>query len=264
MTDLIQVIHNLANAESRRTSGTVVVQALLCAAILVPLIAAASYGLAWLGGADHAYLAAGVSTIIACAGSVAVIALLQDHDYPHDSLGLCNVITFIRGAGVVIMAGLIVTPDALQGEQALGWTLVLLALATLGLDGADGWVARRSGLQSRFGARLDVEFDVAFALVLALLAWQADKVGLWFVALGLLRPAFLTAGLLIPALRRPLPARFWRKAMAALQMSVQVLLLVPFIQGGVAAMIGASLLAVMLLSFAVDIRWLLRDARHPR
>jgi phosphatidylglycerophosphate synthase len=168
----------------------------------------------------------------------------------------------LRAAGIAALAGLLVVPGALDPVGGLGWILVALAALVLALDGADGWAARRSGLRSTFGARFDVEADVAFALVMAALAWQAGKVGVWFLALGGLRPAFLLARALWPQLRTPLPEAMWRKRVAAVQMVVQVVLMAPVIVPPVSYLLAGVLLAGVILSFAVDIRWLLRQPRR--
>lgn len=247
-------IQNPARLAAGIAQKPVMLQAVGTLALLAPMAIWLSYYLAVLGGSGAPKDAALATSVLLVFGGVAVLMALRRGAYPHDRLGLCNVVTVTRGAGICILAGLIFVPQALNG---LGWLLVLLAGLTLALDGLDGWLARRSGLRSDFGARFDVESDVAFAIVLALLAWQAEKVGLWFVALGLLRPAFLAAAMLWPALRTPLPDAYWRKAMAAMQMSVQVALLAPIVVPPVSALVAGTLLVVMVLSFAVDIRWLL-------
>ena len=236
----------------------VMAQALGMLAVLLPLAIWLSYALAQFGGAPAPHDAALATATLLMLGSGGVLLGLRRGAYPHDRLGLCNVVTATRGAGICILAGLVFVPNALG---ALGWTLVSLAAATLALDGLDGWLARRSGLRSEFGARFDVESDVAFAFVLALLAWQADKAGLWFVALGLLRPAFLAASLAWPALRIPLPDAYWRKAMAAMQMIVQVAVLAPIVAPPASHLIAGGLLSIMVMSFAVDIRWQIRQQR---
>jgi phosphatidylglycerophosphate synthase len=233
-------------------SRTVLSQALGLFAVLVPISVLLSYNLAALAGADAPYDAALATAVFTGLGCIAVLAGLWRGAYPHDTLGFCNVATAARGAGICVLAGLTFVSNAVA---ELGWILVGLASLTLLLDALDGWLARRSGLHSRFGARFDVESDVAFSIVLAVLLWQADKVGLWFVAIGLLRPAYLVASVFLPALRIPLPDAFWRKCMAAIQMSLQVALLTPFVQPPFSGTIAATLLLVMVLSFAVDIRW---------
>lgn len=220
--------------------------------VLAPLSVLLSYFMAEVAGADAPHGAALATAVLMGLGCIAVLAGLWRGAYPHDRLGLCNVATATRGAGICVLAGLTLVPNAVA---ELGWALVALAALTLFLDGLDGWLARRSGLHSRFGARFDVESDVAFSIMLAVLLWQADKVGLWFVAIGLLRPAYLFASIFLPALRIPLPDAYWRKCMAAIQMSIQVALLTPVVQPPFSEIIAATLLFVMILSFAVDIRW---------
>ena len=55
--------------------------------------------------------------------------------------------------------------------------LVTLAAVALGLDLVDGWVARRTGMETELGARFDGEVD-AF-LILALSVYVAPMYGAW-------------------------------------------------------------------------------------
>ena len=80
---------------------------------------------------------------------------------------------------------------------------VALAASVAVLDGVDGWLARRTRMASAFGARFDMETDAALILVLAVLAWQFGRAGAWVLACGLLRYAFVGAGVLWPWLRSP-------------------------------------------------------------
>ena len=43
------------------------------------------------------------------------------------------------------------------------------------LDGVDGWLARRRGMSSAFGARFDMEIDALLVQVLAILVWRYGK-----------------------------------------------------------------------------------------
>lgn len=240
----------------RRQRG-VLMQALAIVAALMPVAMGVSYGLATAEGAAKPELSALLSGSLVAFGAAIVLWGLRVEFYPHDRFGLANAITLARGAGIAALAGLVVAP--LEGT---GWTIPILAAALLALDGVDGRVARKSGLQSRFGARFDMEADVAFALVLALLAWQAEKVGGWFLLLGLLRPIYLGAAWLWPVLDTPLPPSRRRKTAAGLQMAGQVLVLMPVLQAPLSAVVAGVLLAGMILSFAVDIRWQLRQGRE--
>ena len=232
-------------------------QVWLVIAMALPLAIAGAFVLASIADAEHALAAALLTTCVIVPASAIVLRGFQNSAYPHARLGLCNLVTLLRGAAIAALAGLLAVPDALG---ALGYPLVGLAAVVLMLDGVDGWAARRAGLSSRFGARLDVETDVAFALVLAALAVAADKVGPWFLVLGLLRPAFLVAGRLWPWLHAPLPVSQRRRIVAGVQMGGQVALMVPVLSGPLAYWTGAAILAVVLGSFLRDILALRRRA----
>ncbi|MFP4305536.1 CDP-alcohol phosphatidyltransferase family protein [Rhodosalinus sp.] len=179
--------------------------------------------------------------------------------YPHRVLGLCNAVTHLRATLVVFLAAALVAGAA---AAPLGWALTGIAAAVLALDGADGWLARRRGLVSRFGARFDVETDAVFAAVLAAAALSSGKIG-WpeAVVLGAARYAFQMAGLGLPWLRAPLPERLRRKAICVLQLSVLVVLLAPAADGAAARLAGVAAALAVVASFALDIRTLWRQRR---
>ncbi|MGP9789196.1 CDP-alcohol phosphatidyltransferase family protein [Roseinatronobacter sp. NSM] len=228
--------------------------AIVCAGVIASL---GGYGLGQAAGMGPraALVCAALAAAVWLVGAVGVLAGLKPAYFPHDRLGLANVVTLWRGACIAAMAGVLAVPQALA--QGGGWLLAGLAALVLALDGVDGWAARRAGLSSRFGARLDVETDVAFALVTAALAVAAGKVGVWFLALGLLRPAFLGAAYVWPVLRAPLPPSQRRRMVAGLQMGAQVALLAPILTAPVSGLVGGAVLLVVGVSFAVDIRALL-------
>jgi phosphatidylglycerophosphate synthase len=93
--------------------------------------------------------------------------------------------------------------------------LVTLAAVALVLDVVDGWVARRTGDATMLGARFDGEVD-AF-LILALSVYVAAAYGAWVLAIGVARYLFLAGEWVLPWMRAPLPARRWRKVVAAAQ-----------------------------------------------
>jgi phosphatidylglycerophosphate synthase len=227
--------------------------------LLGPLAIAASYVLARHAQAAQPGSAAALTALILIVGAAFMAKwLIAERLHPHARLGLGNVLTFTRASGVAVMAGLVLAPVA-----DLGWALVGLAGAVLALDGADGWAARRAGLQSAFGARLDMESDVAFSLTLAALAVAMGQVGLWFMALGLLRPTFVLGGRIWPALSAPLPDARWRKIMAGMQMAGQVLLIAPLLAPPYSTALGAAILLATMASFSVDLVWLTRRAKRP-
>ena len=85
---------------------------------------------------------------------------------------------------------------------AVAWTAVVVSTIAALLDVADGWVARRTGTSTAFGARFDMEVDALLVMVLSVLAWRWDKAGSWVLLSGLLRYAFVAAGWLLPWLQK--------------------------------------------------------------
>ncbi|MCW2792907.1 MAG: CDP-alcohol phosphatidyltransferase [Nocardioides sp.] len=142
--------------------------------------------------------------------------------------------------------------------------LVSIAAVALVLDAVDGWVARRTGTVSPFGARFDMETD-AF-LILALSTYVARSAGWWVLLIGLARYALLVATWVLPWLREPSPPRYWAKVVAAVQGVVLVVAASGVLPQRVT--LAALLLALVLLaeSFGRQVWWLWRrrpgDARR--
>jgi phosphatidylglycerophosphate synthase len=199
-------------------------------------------------------MAAGVALAAYClAAMMAGVAMARD--YPHDRLGLCNLVTLIR----LVLVGTLVAPLWMGGGPS--WPVLALATLTFGLDGLDGWLARRQGLTSAFGARFDMEVDAALALVLALNAavgagMSPILAGTVVVALGLPRYAFMAAGLALPWMRRDLPPRFSRKAVCVLQLAVLITLQVPGLPSYLVAVMVPAAAAALAWSFVRDGVWL--------
>jgi phosphatidylglycerophosphate synthase len=140
--------------------------------------------------------------------------------------------------------------------------LVTLAAAALALDAVDGQVARRTGTATPMGARLDGEVD-AFLILLLSVAVSRDY-GSWVLAIGAARYALLLAGWLIPWLAAPLPPRYWRKVVAAVQgivLTVAVSGLLDPLTGMIAV---AAALLLLAESFGHDVIWLYRTGAGRR
>ena len=201
---------------------------------------------------------------VAAATAVTVVAaalMLQGLSRQGTAAGFaaCHRVTLVRVGLVGLLAGLLVAPQTLD---ALGWTVLAIALAALVLDGVDGWLARRQGTASAFGARFDMEVDAALIAVLAGLAWVGGKAGVWVLALGLMRYAFVTAARLWPWLAAPLPHSLRRKAVCVLQVAVLAALMAPVLDPPATVAMAAVALAALTWSFAVDVVWLWRH--RPR
>lgn len=108
---------------------------------------------------------------------------------PSGTFGSANGVTAVR---VALLAGL--PPAATVGP----WALIGLSLLIFGLDGIDGWLARRRGLSSEFGAFFDKETDALFLLLLCGLATLQGPLPTWILGAGLLRYGFVVAIFLLP------------------------------------------------------------------
>lgn len=199
-----------------------------------------------LDGSTDALMAATSVFLLVCW----TVALLIGRTYPHHRLGACNVVTLMRAA--LVCALLVPLAD---GRPA-GWGVAAVAAVALALDGVDGWLARRSGLVSRFGARFDVEVDAALALVLSLHALSGTIVGAEVLLLGLIRYAFVIAGLFLPWLTADLPPSDRRKFICVLQLAALITLQPPLLNDDLAVWGARLAAAAVILSFAVDVRFL--------
>lgn len=108
---------------------------------------------------------------------------------PKDSFGAANVVTTAR----IGLSGLL-----LPAASAHSAALVALSLLILALDGLDGWLARRRGLSSEFGAFFDKESDALFLLLLCGIAAVRGPLPAWILGVGLLRYGFVVLVFLLP------------------------------------------------------------------
>ncbi|MEO0547412.1 MAG: CDP-alcohol phosphatidyltransferase family protein [Pseudomonadota bacterium] len=173
--------------------------------------------------------------------------------YPHPSMGACNTVTLVRLVLTAVLVG------ALLASMRVPWAVFMLACAAFVLDGADGWLARREGRVSSFGARFDVEVDSVLALALAIHAFQGGALGVYVLFLGLPRYLFLIAQLPFSWLSRDLPERFSRKLVCVVQIAALLFLVSPL--SGVAGSVVEQTVAIIAVaaiiwSFARDIYWL--------
>ena len=168
-------------------------------------------------------------------------------------------VTLTRTVLIAGVAGLVA--DSF-GRPVSITALVTLSSVALALDAVDGQVARRTGTATPLGARIDGEAD-AFLILLLSIAVSQDY-GSWVLVIGAARYALLLAGWLIPWLAAPLPPRFWRKVVAA----VQGIVLTVAASGVPSRLVGMIAVAVALLllaeSFGRDVIWLYRTGAGPR
>ena len=215
------------------------------------LLIVALHAVLYPGDADATWIPA----LAIYMGSASAVWWLAARHYPHDVFGWCNTVTLFRWALACVLITLLVA------SPSEGWAVVAIATVALSLDGLDGWLARRNGLVSGFGARFDMEVDAALALILTLHALADGLAGPIVLILGLSRYVFVAAIWVAPWLGRPLPERYSRKAVCVLQLSTLIILQVPFLTAGPAFSLALAASLALLASFWRDIAWLHRQRR---
>jgi phosphatidylglycerophosphate synthase len=206
-------------------------------------------------GGDLSPAFAGKALLLFWAGAAAIAWLARCH-LKARRFGAANVITLAR-------AGLVALLVACLGEAPIAGTVASLGVLVLLLDGVDGWLARRFGSASDFGARFDMETDALLLLVLTALTWQYGRAGPWILLAGLMRYGFVAAATVLPRLARPLPESQRRKSAYVVQAATILISLSPWVAQPASGAVAFFGLAVLALSFAIDIRWLARDADAP-
>ncbi|MCU0762068.1 MAG: CDP-alcohol phosphatidyltransferase family protein [Hydrogenophaga sp.] len=186
----------------------------------------------------------------------------SSHAHPHTRFGPANGITLLRLSLVLLMAALVgevfpATP--IHATPVAAWALVVVATVTALLDAVDGHLARKTGLASAWGARFDMETDAFYILVLCLLVVQAGQAGPWILASGLMRYAFVLSARLWPWLSGPLAPSRRRQTVCVVQVTALIICLGPIVPVALAQWLAASSLALLCVSFGIDIRALARQ-----
>ena len=139
------------------------------------------------------------------AAAMAVVTLAVAAGLPTWLLSMCGVCSFSvlvhRCRGRWTAGGRFGPANALTlarvcGVFALPWLppghVFWAGLFLFALDGADGWIARRTGLAGEFGEFFDKESDACFVLMLCVLLYRLPGgFGAWILLPGLLRYAFV-------------------------------------------------------------------------
>jgi phosphatidylglycerophosphate synthase len=176
--------------------------------------------------------------------------------HPFDRFGPANQVT----AGRAVLTVAVATTALMQTSETTAWAAVGLGVLITLLDGVDGWLARRSGMASAFGARFDMEVDAFLILALSVLTWRHGKAGPWIIASGLLRYLFVAAGWCLPWMQRPLPPSRRRQTVCVVQIAALLFALLPVVPAPAAAGLAAVSLAALCYSFLVDVVWLWQSA----
>src|SRR5436190_22105203 len=215
----------------------------LIAQVLLLAVLAATAGLG----------AAGWAVGLACAVIMAAALARGLARRRGDRLGPASWLTLARATLAVGVAALAADSFAHDTPVAL---LVTLAAVALVLDGADGWVARRTATATGLGARFDGEVD-AF-LILALSVYVAPAIGAWVLAIGTARYLFGVGEWLVPWMRAPLPPGRWRRIVAAMQGIVLTVAAADLLPRGLMEALLVAALAALAASVGECLWWLSR------
>lgn len=198
--------------------------------------------------------------VSACLAVIAGIVFLRisKANHPHAAFGAANCVTAVRALLVALIAGVIGEPRT----PGLAAAAATLAIVVTMMDGVDGWLARRSGMSSAFGARFDMEVDALLIMALSVLAWTYDKAGAWVIASGLLRYLFVVAGWIWPWMERPLRPSRRRQTVCVIQIVGLIAIVLPMVTRPISAGVAAAALAVLAGSFFVDTWWLVLHRRE--
>jgi phosphatidylglycerophosphate synthase len=176
-----------------------------------------------------------------------MLTRLYRQHHPHATFGAANYVTLIRAVATVVLLWMATRAPEPRLAWMAGWT----AGGVAALDGVDGWLARRSGMSTTFGARFDMETDAALLLVLSILVLRFGKAPPWVLLIGLMRYLFVAAGWLLPWLNGPLTPTRRGKTVAVVQMVTLASILV--MPRPVTEPAAAAALALLVWSFAIDI-----------
>ena len=86
--------------------------------------------------------------------------------------------------------------------------------------------------------------------------YVARSIGVWVLAIGAARYAFLAAGWVLPWLREPLPPRYWRKVVAATQGVVLAIAAADVLPPALSQAALVAALVLLAESFGRDVWWL--------
>jgi phosphatidylglycerophosphate synthase len=226
------------------------------ATILGTLATAALLGVvSATAGLDVAGWIAGLATGAAATALLATARMRSDQPAVHPA----DWVTLTRTLLIAGVAGLVA--DSFSRPVSIT-ALVTLSTVALVLDAVDGQVARWTGTATPLGARIDGEVDAFLILLLSIVVSQ--HYGSWVLVIGAARYALLIAGWLMPWLAAPLPPRYWRKVVAAVQ-GIVLTVAASGVPGRLVGMIAvAAALLLLTESFGRDVIWLYRTGAGPR
>jgi phosphatidylglycerophosphate synthase len=196
--------------------------------LLVALLGALGLGAPWPIG------------VVALGSFTALIAQARGQWTSAGRFGAANAVTSARLALVIVLS--------VSLHHAAGALLATVVLATLLLDGVDGWLARRAATCSAFGAHFDMEVDALLVLSTSAELLLSGRFGSWILLAGVLRYAYVSCVALWPPRGGDMPRTLLGRSAFALVVSGHAL---GFAWAGRVGLLAAALgTAAVTLSFA--------------
>lgn len=149
---------------------------------------------------------------------VGLIILERERWTPQNRFGQANAVTAVR----IGLLGLF--PACLSSAPAI----ITLSLLFLAADGVDGWLARRTGSASTFGAFFDKETDSLFVLFLCASAVLDGHLPLWMIGIGLLRYTFVVIVFLLDPPQKTEERSNWSRYVHGAMVTALLLTFLPF------------------------------------
>jgi phosphatidylglycerophosphate synthase len=223
--------------------------------LAMPATAALLGGLSATAGLGVAGWIAGLASGAAATALIATARIRSD----KPAILPADWVTLTRAVLIAGVAGLVA--DSFSRPVSIT-ALVTLSTVALVLDAVDGQVARRTGTATPLGARIDGEVDAFLILLLSIAVSQ--HYGSWVLVIGAARYVLLLAGWLIPWLAAPLPSRYWRKVVAAVQGIVLTVAASGLLDRRAGMIAVAAALLLLAESFGRDVIWLYRTGAGRR
>jgi phosphatidylglycerophosphate synthase len=204
-----------------------------------------AYPLAVLGAALVA-LATGSASWLGAGGLAAVVVAVVLPAGPWRDPSIRNAANALTAARLAAVATLPMLERALVYR---GFAAVVLAVVLL--DGADGWLARRRGTITEFGARFDRETDALLVMVLCVLLHQTRGLPPWILVAGAWRYAYGALVAFVPGRGEAPRSSFGRHVAGVIMLA----LCSAFALGARAASVAAVATALISLSFIRGLWW---------
>jgi phosphatidylglycerophosphate synthase len=171
---------------------------------------------------------------VAVASLAALVTVNRNAWTPSGVFGWANTVTALRALAVWVVGA------RLHGEHET--LLALIVLGLFALDGLDGYLARRRGTTSEFGALFDMETDAYFVLMIEVVLFHRGDLGAWILVTGVLRYVYVLVRAFVPARRPDVPrSRFGRLAFTGLALGLFFAFALPGPIGQACALVGTVL-----------------------